>query len=206
MTSFPSNGRDQSGYRTGARKPGKAPRKLVTLDEAFRSLLGKRYEVLSVVALFGPLTATEICRKLDLRKSVISRTLGDLLSAELVEWMPLKTFRLFRLTNRVAAFKWNSKIQFCLQCIDGDWLFVHREEYSMHGRRIRPPQFFLDPDSKMVSLLQPIVHSETTVPHEGWTSSAKPPVRHGRSDEHAQVRVDKKRKSPSRQARSRSKR
>ena len=122
--------------------------RLLSCDQVFRAWAGHRYEILTIIGLQGRLTVTDISERLHLKMSQVRRDLQILRRVGLVEWVREKNTHWFRLTPAFVAHVHEGRVQFWLGLPNGDWLGMHREEFSASKRPVPPPTCFIDPQAR----------------------------------------------------------
>jgi DNA-binding transcriptional ArsR family regulator len=138
----PGNGNE---YRTGSGRR-QAPLQIpLTVDELCRALAGHRYELMTLLALNNPLPVSDLSDGLHLRMQAVSRDLSTLQTCGMVEWMQVKNQHFYRLSERVQASTREGRVQLVLRVPSGDWMFLHREEFSESGSPVLAPSMFFDP-------------------------------------------------------------
>ena len=125
--------------------PGVTPSKLLTFDQLFRAFGGHRYEILTILALHHHLKAGDVATRLNLKKSLTSRDLQILYKLGIVNLAKDGSIHWFGLSPRLRAFERAGRVQLGYGLPNGDWLWLHREEFSRSKRQVALPASFLDP-------------------------------------------------------------
>lgn len=137
--------RDLAREEVELKKLEKKAVRLLSCDQVCRAWSGHRYEILTIIGLQGHLTVTEIRERLELKMSQVSRDLRALAHVGLVEFQQDKNTHLYRLAPGFVAHVHEGRVQFWLGLPNGDWLGMHREEYSASQQPVSPPTCFIDP-------------------------------------------------------------
>ena len=123
-------------------------KKLVTFDQLFRVLAGRRYEILTILALHQHMKAGAVADGLGLKKPATSRDLQTLHKCGMVDCAKDGTIHWFRLSRRMRGYVRAGRVQLGYGLPGGDWLWLHREEFSRSQRQVALPTAFIDPGSR----------------------------------------------------------
>lgn len=106
------------------------PLPLNSCNQLFHAFGGHRYEILTLLALEGQMRSGQLATSLGLSQPVISRELHELRVAALVHRDESASTPGYRLASEVRRDVKSGRVRLGVHLPSGDWMLLHREEFS----------------------------------------------------------------------------